>query len=116
MPAEKVRQVYLAASAFAEHCAFVEHVLGFQLQFRDGDNWAQYEGGGVSLAIASAAESAGVAAGNWIPVLEVADLEEMCRSDVAAGGECASVRDMGDHGRTCLVHDAAGAAYSLICR
>lgn len=110
MPIQRIRQVMIAGDDFDGHCAFLE-ALGLSQQFRDGDKWAQYSAGDISLAIAGLGESLGVPAGQTVAVFEVTELDDLLRRLQAAGGSHGEIRDMGDHGRTVLIRDGAGAFY-----
>ena len=112
---ERLRQVFTHARDFDAQCRFYEAV-GFSLQFRDGDRWAQFHAGDVSFALACADEALGAAPGEWMPVFEVASLDTALAAIEAAGGSAGEVRDMGDHGRTVRVADAAGAPLALFAR
>lgn len=112
---ERLRQVFTHARDFDAQVRFYE-ALGFSLQFRDGDRWAQFAAGDVSFALAGTDEALGAAPGEWMPVFEVASLEDTMDAAVAAGGNAGEVRDMGGHGRTVRIADAAGASFALFAR
>ena len=72
----------------------------------------QLSAGDISLAIASAAEGQGAAAGQPVPVFEVDDIEAALAAVSAGGGSAGDVRDMGDHER---LHAGPGAAAERGC-
>ncbi len=116
MTVERVRQVFISARDFDAQCRFYEQALGLTLQFRDGDNWAQFSAGDISLAIAGGDEAMGAAPGSWVPVFQVEDLEGCLRDIEAAGGSHGDIRDMGEHGRTVLAADAAGGQFAMLAK
>lgn len=109
----RLKQMLLIAGNFDRQCTFLQSGLGLTLKFRDGDEWAQFDGAGVAVALAGPREGFGLAAGSWIPVLEVDDLKCAIRALVDGGGECGPIRDMGTHGCTCLGRDPCGAPLAL---
>ena len=116
MEVKRIRQVYIVADDVEAAARFYTETLGLAEQFRDGANWVQLSAGDISLAIASASEGQGAAAGRPVPVFEVDDLEAALAAVSAGGGSAGEVRDMGDHGRTGLATDPSGAAISFFQR
>lgn len=114
MAVKRLRQVFVVAADFEAQAAFLERALGLTLQFRDGEQWAQFDAGDVSLALAGPRESLGVPSGRPVAVFETDDLEGLMVSVEAAGGTCGGVRDMGAHGRTVLITDPAGTCYAAL--
>ena len=116
MEVKRIRQVYIVADDVEAVAAFYTETLGLAEQFRDGTNWVQLSAGDISLAIAGEAESQGAATGRPVPVFEVDDLEAALAAVSAGGGSAGEVRDMGDHGRTSLATDPAGASIAFFQR
>ena len=116
MTVGRVRQVFISARDFDGQCRFYEQILGLSLQFRDGDNWAQFSAGDISLAVAASEETMGAAPGSWVPVFEVEDMEATLNAVESAGGSHGSIRDMGEHGRTVLAADAAGCQFAMLAK
>lgn len=114
MTVKKLRQVFVSATDFDAQTQFIQDALGLDLQFRDGDEWAQFGAGDVTLAIAGPRENLGVPSGRPVAVFETDDLDGLCSNVAAAGGSCGEVRDMGDHGRTVLINDPAGTCYAAL--
>lgn len=114
MTIKRVRQVFVSAQDFDAQAEFIEAGLGLELQFRDGDEWAQFSAGDVSLALAGPRENLGISAGLPVAVFETDDLNGLMAQVVAAGGSCGDVRDMGDHGRTVRITDPAGTCYAAL--
>jgi len=111
---ERLRQVFIAVTDMAGQIDFFRDALGLELQFRDGDEWAQFSAGEVSVALAGPRESLGAPRGASVPVFQTDDLDALRESISRAGGDCADVRDMGDHGRTCLFRDTTGAVMAAL--
>lgn len=110
----RVRQVLVSAVDFDAQAKFIEQTLGLELQFRDGEQWAQYQAGGISLALAGPRESLDVPPGQSVAVFEVDDLDALCSAVLKAGGTCSAIREMGDHGRTAKITDPNGSAYAAL--
>src|SRR5690606_23342182 len=85
MAVKRLRQVYIAAGDVDSVSDFLARVLGLEEQFRDGDRWAQFRAGDVSLAVAGESEWRGAARGSAVPVFEVDDLAAMVEAATAAG-------------------------------
>lgn len=116
MTVKRIRQIFIAAVDFEAQCEFFESTVGLELQFRDGDNWAQFSAGDISFAIAGGRESMSVSVGTTVPVFEVDALETHLEQINAAGGTHGEIRDMGDHGRTALVKDPFDTPFALFQR
>lgn len=115
MPIKRLRQVIGRSDDLDRDIPYWES-LGLELQFRDGDRFAQLAAGDVSVALASAEESFDLEPGRWLPVFEVDQIEETLSTVAAAGGEAGEIRDMGSHGRTVLIRQADGPSAALFQR
>ena len=115
MSIRKLRQVISRSDDFDRDIPYWQS-LGLELQFRDGDRFAQLAAGDVSMALACAEESFDLEPGRWLPVFEVDDIEETLHHVAEAGGETGEIRDMGSHGRTALIRQAAGPSAALFQR
>jgi predicted enzyme related to lactoylglutathione lyase len=111
---KRLRQVLVVAADFEKQCAFFETALGMKQKFRDENEWAQFDAGDVSLALAGPREALGAAPGTNVPVFEVGDLGAFLDAVVAGGGSHGTVRDMGAHGRTVLARDPVGAVLAAL--
>ena len=116
MAVKRLRQVFVVAGSLDAQVRFYEDTLGLELQFRDGDNWAQFAAGDVSFALAGEAEGLGAGVGQSVAVFEVDDIDAASRRIEESGGTVGALRDMGEHGRTQLVTDPEGAAFALFQR
>jgi predicted enzyme related to lactoylglutathione lyase len=111
---KRLRQVFLVATDFEQQLDFFERALGIKQKFRDGAEWAQFDTGETSLALAGPREALGAAPGTSVPVFEVADLDAFLAAVLAGGGSHGAVRDMGAHGRTALARDPSGAVIAAL--
>lgn len=102
------------ASNMGAQVDFFVDALGLELQFRDGDEWAQFQAGDVSVALAGPRESMGAPSGASVPVFQTDDLDGLRDSITRAGGDCGALRDMGDHGRTLVFRDPAGTVMAAL--
>lgn len=111
MPIEirRLRQIFVVPDDLAVASRFFEETLGLPLQFRDGERWAQFKAGEVSLALAAPEEGLGAPRNTPVPVFEVDSLDACAPELRAAGCELGEVRDMGAHGRTLPVREPNGA-------
>jgi predicted enzyme related to lactoylglutathione lyase len=116
MKVKKLRQVFVVAEELERAVRFWQGTLGLELAFRDGERWVQFEAGGVSFALASAAEGQGAPPGVPVPVFEVEDLDAALSELRAAGAVVGALRDMGAHGRTAAAIDPGGARIVLFQR
>jgi predicted enzyme related to lactoylglutathione lyase len=104
---KRVQSVYYTVKDMGRAVSFYEGVFGLKLKFRDGDNWAQFDGGNVNFALSSPAESAS-AEGGAVAALEVDDLAQYEAAIRAAGCEILQKRDMGSHGSVLAFRDPEG--------
>ena len=83
---EKVQNVFYRVADMNRAVSFYGDVLGLKLKFRDGDNWAEYDLGNVSLGleIAQAPPAAG-SAGGAVVVLRGPDLDGVLAKVEQAG-------------------------------
>jgi predicted enzyme related to lactoylglutathione lyase len=114
MSVKRLRQVFIAATDFDAQCTFYQRSLGLDLQFRDGDEWAQFKAGDVSFALAGERERMGAPPGSAVGVFEVANLDEFLAAVRSGGGEHGAVRDMGSHGKSALCRDPGGATFAAL--
>lgn len=114
MGIKRVRQVFIVAREFERQRAFYQDALGMTLELREGDEWAQFAAGDVSLALAGPREALGAAPGTTVPVFEVTDLDAFLTAVIKGGGAHGTVRDMGAHGRTVLVRDPCSAVTAAL--
>ena len=55
-PIGRLGNVILPADDFQRTVDFCTHTLGLPLKFRDGDRWAAFDAGGITLAVAGGTE------------------------------------------------------------
>ena len=114
MAIERLRQVFIVTTDMDVQVDFLVQTLGLELQFRDGNEWVQFQAGEVSVALAGPSESMGAPSGACVPVFQTDDLNGLCDSVRQAGGDCGTVRDMGDHGRTVVFRDPQGTVMAAL--
>jgi predicted enzyme related to lactoylglutathione lyase len=109
----RVKNVFAQADRVSDLLAFYTSVLGSEPLFVDGERWAQFSHGGVTVALAGSSEVVDGAGRGWVLTLEVPDLAEAERRALEAGGVVHARRDLGGHGTTVIVRDAANNATAL---
>lgn len=94
--------------------AFYSEAMGFQLKFRDGSRWAEFQVGDSRFALGSPEEApAGMSMGA-VSVFQVAELTPLLDKAIAAGGKVLDVRDMGAHGRVATLLDPEGTVFQVL--
>jgi catechol 2,3-dioxygenase-like lactoylglutathione lyase family enzyme len=105
-PPEKIGNVIVAVPDLDAACAFYGDTMGLKQKFRDGDRFAAYDGGGVTLALVSGEED--VTGGVTAPSFKVADVAGAV-ADLEAGGATVVVGPAeGPHEIRAVVRDPAG--------
>ena len=104
---KRVQSVYYTVKDMNRAVEFYTNVFGMKLKFRDGDKWAQFDGGNVSVALSSPEESASME-GGAVVAMEVDDMAAYEAKLTAAGAEIIQRRDMGDHGKVLAFRDSEG--------
>jgi predicted enzyme related to lactoylglutathione lyase len=109
----KVGMVIHPVASLDESVAFYRDALGLPLRFRDGDRFCAFDGGGVTIALASGAESP-----SDVPVVsyQVDDLEGAVAALQSAGGEVLRPVEEGPHERRALLRDPSGNAFVVYAR
>jgi predicted enzyme related to lactoylglutathione lyase len=110
-PPEKIGNVMVAVPDLDAACAFYGDVMGLTLKFRDGDRFAAFDGGGVTLALVSGEED--VTSGETAPGFKVADVAGAVDELVAAGASVVVATTEGPHEIRAVVRDPAGNALVL---
>ncbi len=112
---KRVQSVYYTVKDMNRAVEFYTNVFGMKLKFRDGDNWAQFDGGNVSVALSSPAESAS-AEGGAVVAMEVDDMTAYEKKLLVAGATVIQRRDMGDHGKVVAFRDSEGNIVQLFAK
>jgi predicted enzyme related to lactoylglutathione lyase len=112
---KRVQSVYYTVKDMDRAVSFYESAFDLKLKFRDGDKWAQFDGGNVSIALSSPAESASTE-GGAVVALEVDDLAAHEAKLMAAGATLLSKRDMGGHGVVAAFRDSEGNIVQLFAK
>jgi predicted enzyme related to lactoylglutathione lyase len=110
---ERVKNVYVQADRVSSVLPFYTKLLGAEPLFVDGERWAQFKIGGLTVALAGEEEAAGGAGAGWVVTLETEDLAAARKAAVEAGGVVEEERDMGDHGSAVVLRDPAGNLVTL---
>lgn len=109
-PLGELAQILLPVTDLGAACAFVGEVLGFELRFRDGDRYAAYQAGGLTLALAAADEQP--VPGRVALALKTADLDSALERLAAADMQVSAPHDS-EHERRVTFSDRDGNAFVL---
>jgi len=112
---KRVQSVYYTVKDMNRAVAFYENAMGMKLKFRDGDKWAQFDAGNVSVALSSPEESASKE-GGAVVAFEVDDMAAHEAKLVASGGVVLQRRDMGSHGQVVAFRDCDGNVVQLFAK
>jgi predicted enzyme related to lactoylglutathione lyase len=112
---KRVQSVYYTVKNMDRAVEFYQTVFGMKLKFRDGDKWAQFDGGNVSVALSSPEESASVD-GGAVVALEVDDMAAYETKLEASGAVVIQRRDMGAHGSVVAFRDTEGNIVQLFAK
>ena|SRR6185437_345306 len=109
-PIGQFRTLMISVKDMDQACAFYGTTMKLPLKFRDGDRWAAFDVGGVTLALAGSAERSGdLIALNF----KVPDVEEALKQVLAGGGRLESEPVTGGHERRAAVRDCDGTLIHL---
>ena len=103
---EKVQNVFYRVGDMNRAVQFYGDVLGLKMKFRDGDNWAEFDVGNVSLGLEIAPSGGG--SGGGVVVLRGPDLDEMLAKVKAAGGTELGAIEQRPYGRIARFTDPDG--------
>ncbi len=112
---KRVQSVYYTVKDMDRAAAFYDKVFGMKLKFRDAGKWTQLDGGNVSFALSSAAESAS-SEGGAVVAFEVDDMATYEKKLFEAGAMILQRRDMGDHGKVVAFRDCEGNIVQLFAK
>jgi predicted enzyme related to lactoylglutathione lyase len=104
-PIGQARSLVLAVSDMDASCAFYGETMGFRLQFRDGERWAQFDAGGLTIALAGNGEAPPGSIGISLKVLNLAQAVDAL---VLAGGGVTAPAARGPHEVRSTVTDPDG--------
>ena len=100
---ERLGNVFYRVRDMDAAVAFYAQVLGLPLKFRDGDNWAAFDVGGVTLAL----EGGSAAGGGATVSLRVQGLDEVIAT-LRQAGATVSDATQGAHERRAELTDPSG--------
>jgi predicted enzyme related to lactoylglutathione lyase len=103
---ERIGNVSYRVADMDAAVAFYGQTLGLAQKFRDGDNWAAFDVGGVTLALEGASEPIPAGGGATVS-LRVDGLDELVTSLRAAGAQVGEVV-VGGHERRANLTDPSG--------
>ena len=104
-PIGRFSTLMISVKNMDEACTFYGTTMGLSLKFRDGDHWAAFDAGGITLALAGASErtSDSIALNFKVP-----DVEQALAQILAGGGRLESEAITGGHERRAAVRDCDG--------
>jgi catechol 2,3-dioxygenase-like lactoylglutathione lyase family enzyme len=103
---ERIGNVFYRVTDMDAAVEFYERVLGLGLKFRDGDNWAAFDVGGVTFALEGGAEPGGGGGGATVS-LRVDGLDEFV-SELRERGARVGEIVTGPHERRADLSDPSG--------
>jgi catechol 2,3-dioxygenase-like lactoylglutathione lyase family enzyme len=101
---QRIGNVFYRAPDMDAAVHFYADVLGFALKFRDGDHWAAFDVGGMTLAVEGGAPGG---SGGATVSLRVEGLAEVVSGLRAKGADVGDV-ESGPHERRATLRDPAG--------
>ncbi len=104
MGIQRIGNVFYRADDMEATVRFYSQVLGFPLKFRDGDHWAAFDVGGMTLAFEGGAPGG---PGGATVSLRVDGLDALI-TDLRARGAAVSDLEVGPHERHAQLRDPAG--------
>jgi predicted enzyme related to lactoylglutathione lyase len=108
---EKIGNIIVAVADMDAAVAFYGATMGLELKFRDGDRFAAFNGGGVTLALVAGEED--VTGGVTAPSFKVADVAGAVADLVAGGATIVLGATEGPHETRAVVRDPSGNALVL---
>lgn len=106
MAEHQVRMVILSTDNLDESIRFYSEELGFPLKFRDGDHFAAFDGGSITIALATALDHP--IPGHVVLGIKSDDVDRSARIAEAAGGAIAKAAYDDAHERRAVVFDNKG--------
>jgi catechol 2,3-dioxygenase-like lactoylglutathione lyase family enzyme len=103
---ERIGNVYYRVEDMEAAVDYYESILGLKLKFRDGDNWAAFDVGGMTLALEGAGEPVG-RGGGAIVSLRAQGLDELA-AELRSRGADVPEPVAGPHERRIDLHDPSG--------
>jgi predicted enzyme related to lactoylglutathione lyase len=109
-PIGQLSMLMLNVDDMDKACAFYANAMGLKLKFRDGERWAAFDAGGVTLALAGGAERAST------PVslgFKVANVDQATAQVLAGGGRLEKATATTAHETRAAVRDVDGHVINL---
>lgn len=109
----RVKNCFFTVQNMDRAAKFYSDVLGWPMQFQDGQRWAQFKLDGFTVALAASEESSVAPGANAVMTVEVEDLHSVLKQLAAANVQAGPIRDMGSHGLTADFKDPEGNTIQL---
>ncbi|MDL9938569.1 VOC family protein [Gordonia sp. ABSL1-1] len=106
MSEHQVKMIVLSTDDIDESIAFYRDTLGMPLKFRDGTHFAALDGGGITLALATAVDHP--IHGQVVVGIKTDDVDAAAKAIEAAGGGIVSGPYDDAHERRAVVYDNKG--------
>lgn len=106
MTEQQVRMVVLSTDDMDESIRFYSETLGFPLKFRDGDHYAAFDGGSITIALATAVDHP--IPGQVVVGIRTDDVDGAARAAEEAGGGVVKAPYDDAHERRAVVYDSQG--------
>ncbi|EKF21826.1 hypothetical protein C731_4222 [Mycolicibacterium hassiacum DSM 44199] len=106
MSDKQVKMIILSTDNLDESIKFYTETLGFSLKFRDGAHFAALDGGGVTLALATAVDHP--IHGQVVVGIKTEDVDGAAKAVEAAGGGIVKGPYDDAHERRAVVYDNKG--------
>ncbi|MFE3838792.1 VOC family protein [Pseudogemmobacter sonorensis] len=101
----EIKQILVPVSDMDRAVAFYSGHFGFRLKFRDGDRYAAFDGGGITLALTAQGESL---ASSVTFSVQCDDVDAFLAEETCAGVQVLEPVQQGPHERRAVLADADG--------
>ena len=109
----KIKNVYYGVSDVQGSSEFYQKTLGLELQFIDGNQWAQFNVNGETFALGGPEEVPSAVKTGAVVTFEVESLMLVRKRLKEKNIEVSETRDMGSHGKTCWFLDPSDNVIQL---
>lgn len=106
MPDYTVRMVVLSTENLDESIEFYTKTFGFELQFRDGNHFAQLDGGAITIALANSIDHP--IHGSVVVSIKTDDVDAATKAVEDNGGAIVKAAYNSGHDRRAVVYDNMG--------
>ncbi|GAC51046.1 VOC family protein [Gordonia aichiensis] len=109
----EVKMIVLSTDDLDQSIGFYSETLGFGLKFRDGSHFAALDGGGVTLALATAVDHP--IHGQVVVGIKTADIDAAVRAIEDSGGGIIAGPYDDAHERRVVAYDSKGNGLTFYC-